>query len=363
MQLKVSTCGSNAKGQLGIQSFEDISIPTLITIKHEPISTNNNYTACAGGSNHTILAINGQLYVCGDNSKGQLGIETDHTTIFIPSDLKIPVKFIACGWDSSFVVTNEGDVYGCGDNTFGTVGIRKQKLAIWENLLIPNVVKISCGMRHTLFLLEDGSVLGCGSSRKGTLLCDVKEIHWIPFQLQFRQRVLDIACGQFHSVVLMESHQVYVFGRNQYGQLGISPDEISFSINPIRIDLHENYIPYSIESSWSTIGIVCKEGEVVIWGRCDRFQTGIPADMNKKFQLTPQVIPHLKVKKLVFGSEHAIALSSDGTAVTWGWNEHGNCGLGHLIDVSTFTKLQIQLPEVTDIGSGAGHSIMIHKEV
>lgn len=39
------------------------------------------------------------------------------------------------------------------------------------------------------------------------------------------------------------------------------------------------------------------------------------------------------VVDLTLGAEHGMCLTQSKDVFTWGWNEHGNCGLGHDQDV------------------------------
>ena len=44
---------------------------------------------------------------------------------------------------------------------------------------------------------------------------------------------------------------------------------------------------------------------------------------------------------------------------SWGWNEHGNCGVGNEDDVRVPTLIDSSSYQALLIGSGAGHSFAI----
>lgn len=51
-------------------------------------------------------------------------------------------------------------------------------------------------------------------------------------------------------------------------------------------------------------------------------------------------------------------VAENGEVWSWGWNEHGNCGLGH--DANVFSPVQIKLPgKSVLIGTGSAHSFAV----
>lgn len=54
----------------------------------------------------------------------------------------------------------------------------------------------------------------------------------------------------------------------------------------------------------------------------------------------------------------------DGSIVSWGWNEHGNCGNGSVEDVKypNFVKISKSM-RGTLIGTGYGHSFALVKKL
>lgn len=54
-------------------------------------------------------------------------------------------------------------------------------------------------------------------------------------------------------------------------------------------------------------------------------------------------------------------LSGTGRIVSWGWNEHGNCGTGTEEDVRVPTPVGIDIKQTTvTVGTGAGHSFALN---
>ena len=67
------------------------------------------------------------------------------------------------------------------------------------------------------------------------------------------------------------------------------------------------------------------------------------------------------VSAIAAGNEHSMALKSDGTVWTWGWNYHGQLGDGTNMDKYTPVKV-IGLTGGTAISAGGGHSVALKSD-
>jgi alpha-tubulin suppressor-like RCC1 family protein len=65
---------------------------------------------------------------------------------------------------------------------------------------------------------------------------------------------------------------------------------------------------------------------------------------------------------LVICMQTVLSLLSDtGRIVSWGWNEHGNCGTGTEEDVRVPTAVGINIKQkAVTVGTGAGHSFALN---
>jgi secretion-regulating guanine nucleotide exchange factor len=339
--------GSNASGQLGTSDYLDRWEPTPVYITEIPTPIQID-----GGANHTlILSSTGEVYGCGDNSKGQLGLSEPSYSRFQKLEMN-QIRYLSCGWDSSFVVNQQGDLWAVGSNSFGVCGISKEIKSTFEwikvNIQYP-IKKVASGPRHSLFLCENGILYGSGSCKQGVLGAQDIETAYSPVQVS--DDIIDISCGQFHSVAINKQGDILAFGRNKFGQLAL-PLTHKFSFTAQRIS-NFNGNASRVFCGWSHCSVLLENGELFMWGRGDHGQLGrIVSDGNS-------YIPALTlcdVLDFACGSEHCLALTTDGKAFSWGWNEHGNCGTntsGTLI--SPFEILTEH--KVSIIGTGAGHTI------
>lgn len=120
----------------------------------------------------------GHVYSCGWNNKGQTGNTTELENVLafqrIYGDLKDKtVVNIFCGWDNSAVLTRDGELYLWGSNYYGQLGENPAVLRVITEpykLSIDEKVKcVSIGLRHTALVTETGNILMSGANSKGQL--------------------------------------------------------------------------------------------------------------------------------------------------------------------------------------------------
>uniref|UniRef100_F6SZE5 X-linked retinitis pigmentosa GTPase regulator n=1 Tax=Equus caballus TaxID=9796 RepID=F6SZE5_HORSE len=230
---KLYMFGSNNWGQLGLGSESPVSKPTCIkALKPEKVK----FVAC--GRTHTIVATDeenetlgegGKVYATGGNSEGQLGLGDDedrntfHRIKFFTSQHKI--KQLSAGSSSSAALTEDGELFMWGDNSEGQIGLKNI-----DNVCVPHQVTIgkpiswvSCGYYHSAFITTEGELYTFGEPESGKLGLPSKLLinHRIPQLVPgIPEKVIQVACGGGHTVVLTEN-AVYTFGLGQFGQLGL----------------------------------------------------------------------------------------------------------------------------------------------
>ncbi|GCB72634.1 hypothetical protein scyTo_0006394 [Scyliorhinus torazame] len=117
----------------------------------------------ACGNNHSLaLSKDGELFAWGQNTYGQLGIDTKGASQPVPQCVTsltgMPVAQITAGGEHSFALSLSGAVFGWGRNNRGQLGLKDT-----EDRYEPNHVKllerkktihISCGEEHTVVLTK-----------------------------------------------------------------------------------------------------------------------------------------------------------------------------------------------------------------
>ncbi len=124
---KLGVWGSNFYGQLAVDSENEreITMPKLLSFEID-------IREISCGFQHTLLrSVEGELYVTGDNSKLQLGIDRKIKRRISPSAIEFdtPGEKILIAQANGFfniVYSEYGQVYSWGDNSHGQLGTEDQ---------------------------------------------------------------------------------------------------------------------------------------------------------------------------------------------------------------------------------------------
>ncbi|KJE88641.1 hypothetical protein, variant 11 [Capsaspora owczarzaki ATCC 30864] len=190
-------------------------------------------THIACNENHSVaVADNGEAYVWGRGIDGSLGVEGDkHVS---PTQIHAldgkRVVHAACGAAFTLFVIESGEVYACGNNEHGQLGIGSNE-AMSEPTLVTNlperIVRIACGNSHAVALSETGRLYAWGAHSSGQLgVGEPLEDRLSPVRVEsnvVRDDVADFACGGNHTIILSNSGLLYAFGSGAQGQLGLGP--------------------------------------------------------------------------------------------------------------------------------------------
>ena len=221
--------GSNSKGQLCLGDESDRLIPAMITIEGVRI-----VDVAIGGEHTLLLDDQGNVFGCGSNEMGQLGL-TDTVKTDIPLKVyTIPLtSSISSGKDHSLFLAEDG-AYVAGGNEFGQLCVDTKG----EPLLQPQLLDIPIGIIESFdaifsssyILFSDGSVIGCGNNEDGQLgNGEDKELATFdPTVVEtksFVVRVLGTGPSAKSVFFLSDEKPVYGTGLNSKGQLGVGDME------------------------------------------------------------------------------------------------------------------------------------------
>ncbi|XP_069711475.1 probable E3 ubiquitin-protein ligase HERC3 isoform X3 [Phaenicophaeus curvirostris] len=194
---------------------------------------NRDIIQIACGDQHAMaLSRGGELFTWGHNSRGQLGVGSQTTTLIPQPQLVkrlkgISLAQIAAGGGHSAAVSLSGAVYSWGKNDFGQLGLGDTEdrdcpsyvgaLEHWKTVFI------SCGADHTAVLSKEGLVCTFGAGGAGQLGHNSTRNELMPRVVAelWGARVSQVACGRQHTLVYVPSlDKVYSFGSSEEGKLG-----------------------------------------------------------------------------------------------------------------------------------------------
>ena len=311
--------GSNGSGQLGIESTQDASKPTLCYFADpsKPSGTSPSLRGTplkivAGGNTTFILLDTGTVFAAGASFLRQKASDENDRKLslyFEPLNFPNPVKTTLCSsaWDASFFVDSEDRIFAVGAGAKGELGLGPEISFCKEATRVKPfldegdcVVDIASSVSHTVLVTARGQVFGWGNGRKGQLGAPA-EIVWSPRKISgIEFHVTRVVCGREFSCLISDSKdgQYCIIGSDKWSVRSQGPPNLRGW--------------KEIGASWGSIFILDCDGSIQSWGRNDRGQ------------LAPPQLPH--IQQMAVGSEHVVAFSDGTEILCWGWGEHGNCG-------------------------------------
>jgi len=353
---------------------------------------NYKYTLGGGGSNaiHSLIIGNdSNVYACGWNQDGQLGIILPANTKILNS-MKLPINLnpgvvpikVACGSYHTVVLFSDGSVYACGSNS-GQLGINSRQ---GKNVLtqmvdssdkkITGAINIACGTFHTVVLFSDGSVYACGLNMFGQLGINSTVPKNVLTQMVDSSDkkitgAINIACGSYHTVVLFSDGSVYACGYNYYGQLGInSVDYNHITLQPMS-NLPEGKFASNIACGAFHTVVLFSDKTVYACGDNQYGQLGIGSTIGQS-SLQPMIdLPEGKfASNIACGFYYTVVLFSDGSVYACGFNKFGQLGINKTLNEVEYKNVLTQMvnssdKEITDainIACGASHTVVLFSD-
>ena len=225
--------GLNVTGQLGIGNTRDYIAPQLIETLQDI-----EFVEC-GGSFAVCKSYDNSIYCWGNNFHGQLGNGdrySKHSPVKCVNwpDDTIDIK---CGLVHILLLTFKGDVYACGYNESGQLGLQSDvpscgNLKILKS--ISNIVRIECGEQHSMCIDKDNHLFVFGDNSYGQLGLGDTSNRNEPIKHPSLSNIIDISKGGNHTFVKTSNNEIYAFGQNKYSQLGIKTENED-QLTPIRV--------------------------------------------------------------------------------------------------------------------------------
>ncbi|MBF0368930.1 MAG: S-layer homology domain-containing protein [Magnetococcales bacterium] len=211
---------------------------------------------------------------------------------------------------------------------------------------------VAANENNTMALKADGTVWLWGKNEFGQLGDGTTLESHSPVQVVGLTDVEMVAAGFYHMLALLADGTVKAWGYNGYGQLG--DGTTTDSQTPVTVDISD---VTAIAAGQEHSVALKSDGTVWSWGRNYFGQLG---DGSTETSILPIQVPNLNwVSKIAAGSHHTVALKSNGTLRAWGWNRYGQLGDGTLVNASSPVELSGVEDQVT-ITAGHYHTLSIN---
>jgi len=359
---------------------------------------------------HTIcITEEGKVYTFGRNDKGQLGTG-DLGNRGAPTAVKglehLKIVKAAAGKTHSLFLTNQGEVWACGSNKFGELGIGKtseteEKPKAITSTLGNKVVDIGAGIEFSMIVTEEGRVLSFGHPEHGALghgtdgkyiistgkegfremstptqiptfhTSDVKGKDYLGPAVE-PPKIKRVCCGNKHTICVDDEGCLWSWGYNGYGRLGLNdphdrkrPTKVDFFTGPHAVKNFD-----LVTAGGATSAAVDGIGQLYTWGQIKKVGES---------QVRPWICQDLsgwRIRSIDFGNEtFAIAADSNKEprrpwiegctsvpqVITWGGGKYGELGYGPGKKSSANPDIVSALTEtaVKTVCVGYGHTLYL----
>ena len=190
----------------------------------------------ARGLHRATLTEDGAVWTCGWGDDGQLG-RGDAQGRLRPTRLGpeafggLPVVLVACGAAHTMALTGRGCVWTCGRNGEGQLGHSDRTGRHLFTRVDPghfggaSIVMVACGGEHSVVASAAGGVFTWGRGLNGRLGHNDEQDKLAPARLGREQfgggKIVFVAAGGAHTVALAEGGMLWVWGLENWGQLGL----------------------------------------------------------------------------------------------------------------------------------------------
>ncbi|KAL9651208.1 hypothetical protein ABK040_008279 [Willaertia magna] len=170
------------------------------------LSIKNPIKIIACGGFHTIIITEmNEFYSLGGNFYYQRGDMDTNTTIREGVDLPFKGKAITqvtCGHFHTMVLLSNGELYACGKNTNGQLGLGhfQTKNLFTKVPLNSSIYTIHCGTDHTVILTMERRLLRCGRNDRGQLFMEYNKKDQLRFEVLPCKEFSHVSCGAHFTI-------------------------------------------------------------------------------------------------------------------------------------------------------------------
>ena len=330
----------------GLNFYGHLGINDTTTIKSTPVTTSaggaNWKQVSSGGTYTAAIKTDGTLWTWGRNNNGQLG---DNTTV----NRSTPVttfaggtnwKQVAGGYDHASAIKTDGTLWTWGSNSVGNLGVNDTNTRCTPVTTFAggtNWKQVSCG-QNTAAIKTDGTLWTWGQNGLGTLgVNDTTNRNTPVTTFAGGTNWKQVSCGLEHTSAIKTDGTLWTWGYNTYGQLGVNNAGVTTNrTTPVTT--------FAGGTNWKQVSCLGRhisaiktDGTLWSWGDCEYGQLGINVSGAAVYRCTPVTTfaGGTNWKQVVGGSYTTVAIKTDGTLWSWGYNGDGNLGINNTTDRST----------------------------
>jgi alpha-tubulin suppressor-like RCC1 family protein len=266
----------------------------------------------------------------------------------------------------SLAIKNDGTLWAAGNNQYGTLGngnITNYSSPIQVGSL-PNWKQSSASFYTSAAVKLDGTLWMWGSNFQGQLgqgYSSISNYYSSPIQVGSLTNWKQVSISAFYSFAIKTDGTLWAWGANGYGQLGIG--NRTYYSSPVQVGTLTNW-KYVSSSKDAAVFAIKTDGTLWAWGTNINGELGIGV-ATSLYYASPVQVGSLTNWKYVEGgggstptTTQVLAVKTDGTLWSWGYNFNGDLGIGN----RTYYSSPVQVGSLTNwksVACGNGTSTAI----
>jgi alpha-tubulin suppressor-like RCC1 family protein/phosphodiesterase/alkaline phosphatase D-like protein len=361
--------------------FSNLAHGQRVWLTYEGVSYAFVANYYGGTGNDLVLQWAGtRVAAWGLNNYGQLGdggttqrlspVAADHSGVLADKT----IFAIATGYLHSVALCSDGTLASWGYNVQGQLGDngsahQSVPVAVDSSGVLADkvVIALASGSYHNLALCSDGSVAAWGYNNYGQLGDGTKVTARMPVLVNTGgilagKQVVAVAAGAYQSYALCSDGTLAAWGYNDEGELGNGGK--TGSLVPVAVDvsgaLAGRKVARIAAGQYHTLAL-CTDGTLVSWGYNPRGQLGNSSTADSKSPVEIGSFGALagkSVKAVSAGASHSLALCDDGTLAAWGFNSQSQLGRTGITQSTTPVAVVPPARPLAAIAAGAHHNLL-----
>jgi alpha-tubulin suppressor-like RCC1 family protein len=291
---------------------EQIINPVQIDQDNNFVGINLSFTNIFTGLNHLIASRQDKiLFPIKDNRSSQLGlpfsdnIKQLNKLNTVISTINSRWKNVSIGDDFTYLLNNDNEVYRWGSNRFGQLDSTYNQLPLPTQLILDNTfyfLDVSCAKTHAFVIDNFGSLYVCGS---------IDGYSFSKFTKYNNENWIKIFTNETHTFGIKPNDTALYVLRGK-----VASDVLSFNHTPQIIDHNiENY--RSIDAGDSHLLVIKQDGSLWVFGNNDYGQLGT-GDNDSVYDRLITKDTYQNWVKVAAGSRHSLAINTIGVLYGWG---------------------------------------------
>ncbi|HVJ15157.1 MAG TPA: hypothetical protein VM686_06940, partial [Polyangiaceae bacterium] len=310
-----------------------------------PVAMPNATSVCAGRdfTCATVVTPDGPRVACwGSNAKGQLGIDSEEITpvnhagqLVATADGPIAADSIACGSDFACALGPDGSTWCWGANDYGQIGNGAAGDPVLLATLIADqaFLSIGAGAHHACGVKDGGAVFCWGQGMGGQLGSGDTEDADAPAEVDGVTALVGLppTLGRDFSIIASSETNPFAFGTNGYGQLATG-DTADSSSAVAAGELNSDEIDNLFAGASSAHACARIASTLVCWGANVFGQLGDDStdSATSPVEVFDGATNPTKVRpgahSVAVGGKHTCAINVSGDLLCWGANHRSQLG-------------------------------------